>query len=65
MAEKDEPKLKAQKKLRKVFTVPSEDVLDTLKFRAIKKHIPFEEFYYFLMREGYKTQYGKFPEEED
>ena len=53
-----------QKKLRKAFLLPSLSVLDALKIRALKKHMRYEEFYYYLIREGFKSVFGKYPEED-
>jgi len=54
-----------QKKLRKAFLLPSLSVLDALKIHALKKHMRYEEFYYYLIREGYKALYSKYPEEDN
>lgn len=55
----------SQKKLRKAFLVPSPAILDVLKIYALKKHMRYEEFYYYLIREGFKSVFGKYPEDED
>jgi len=53
-----------QKKLRRAFLLPSSSVLDTLKIHALKKHMQYEEFYYCLIREGFKSVFGKYSEED-
>jgi len=53
-----------QKKLRKAFLLPSLPVLDVLKIASLKRHMRYEEFYYCLIREGFKSVFGKYPEED-
>jgi len=53
-----------QKKLRKAFLLPSSSVLVVLKIHALKKYMQYEEFYYYLIREGFKSAFGKYSEED-
>jgi hypothetical protein len=53
-----------QKKLRKPFLAPCQAVLDVLRIHAIAEHRRFEEYFYDLIREGFKVRYGIYPEEE-
>jgi hypothetical protein len=53
-----------QKKLRKPFLAPCQPVLDVLRIHAIAEHRRFEEYFYDLIREGFKVRYGVYPEEE-
>jgi len=53
-----------QKKLRKPFLAPCQAVLDVLRIHAIAEHRRFEEYFYDLIREGFKVRYGVYPEEE-
>jgi len=50
--------------LRKPFLVPSQVVLDTLRIYAVKEHKRYEEYFYELIREGFRMKYGFYPEEE-
>jgi|GEM_PF-3953549 len=53
-----------QKKLRKPFLAPCQAVLDVLRVHAITEHRRFEEYFYDLIRDGFKLRYGVYPEEE-
>ena len=53
-----------RKKLRKPFLAPCRAVLDVLRIHAIAEHRRFEEYFYDLIREGFKVKYGFYPEEE-
>jgi len=50
--------------LRKPFLAPCRAVLDVLRIHAIAEHRRFEEYFYDLIREGFKVKYGFYPEEE-
>ena len=50
--------------LRKPFLVPSQPILDTLRIYAVKEHKRYEEYFYELIREGFRVKYGVYPEEE-
>jgi len=50
--------------LRKPFLAPCRAVLDVLRIHAIAEHRRFEEYFYDLIREGFKLKYGVYPEEE-
>ena len=50
--------------LRKPFLAPCRAVLDVLRIHAIAEHRRFEEYFYDLIREGFKVKYGVYPEEE-
>jgi hypothetical protein len=50
--------------LREPFLVPSQVVLDTLRIYAVKEHKRYEEYFYELIREGFRVKYGFYPEEE-
>ena len=49
--------------LRKPFLVPSQPILDTLRIYAVKEHKRYEEYFYELIREGFRVKYGVYPEE--
>ena len=49
--------------LRKPFLVPSQPILDTLRIYAVKEHKRYEEYFYKLIREGFRVKYGVYPEE--
>jgi hypothetical protein len=53
-----------RKKLRKPFLAPCRAVLDVLRIHAIEEHRRFEDYFYDLIREGFKVKYGIYPEEE-
>ena len=53
-----------RKNLRKPFLAPCRAVLDVLRIHAIEEHRRFEDYFYDLIREGFKVKYGIYPEEE-
>ena len=50
--------------LRKPFLAPCQPVLDVLRIHAIAEHKRFEEYFYELIKEGFKVKYGIYPEDE-
>jgi hypothetical protein len=50
--------------LRKPFLAPCQPVLDVFRIHAISEHKRFEEYFYELIKEGFKVKYGIYPEEE-